>query len=293
MFYNIPSIFTSTVTTEKAMFYSFSYEKYSMIKDDVYLLSQGLKKAATKTLKNLIERLIFINNSFYKILDNEYKYKLSEENNLLVHIGLRSPPLNSKSTVANLNTLKIVPGNPLNKSDVKGAFDPNSFRYYLPESFAEKKKNRSIHSSRNSNLSLKSPRPKKNQTEGSIYLPIVTTNNTISTRIDENEELKEQRSNSKKKERVYPCKFPPRIVQNVPLINRLNYNVGGKYFSPVKERKVEFMIKPDGKKEVSPEEQRKKVLSSFSGGYYMAVQQFISQVQSDRGLYNKLKKLSS
>ena len=75
------SLFTVNVISEKAKFYTFDYEKHLVLLSEFPKLNEELHKAVHLKLITLLERLISICNNYHRKINEEYNIKLKENKN--------------------------------------------------------------------------------------------------------------------------------------------------------------------------------------------------------------------
>ena len=78
-FFEIPSILTCTVVSEKCLYYQYDIEKYKQLMQETYLLNESLKTNSFLKLKSLLKRMIIVYNSYWKLSLEQLEKKLKEK----------------------------------------------------------------------------------------------------------------------------------------------------------------------------------------------------------------------
>ena len=80
-FFNIPCLLSLKLTSEKADFYYYPYEKYKQLNINSTNLNEKLKECAFNKLLNILKRMFSVYNSYWRILNERYsdtKNEISE-----------------------------------------------------------------------------------------------------------------------------------------------------------------------------------------------------------------------
>ena len=83
-YFNMPSLFTATVYSKEVKLYLYSFEKYNHLYKEVDGLKESLKESAIKKVKQIIERLISIYNSYIAKIENEFTIKQFEQSEEMI-----------------------------------------------------------------------------------------------------------------------------------------------------------------------------------------------------------------
>ena len=129
LFFNLPTLLTGTVISDKCLLYLYDFDYYNNLSYDTYLLNESLKHNSFTKLKSLLKRMIIVYNSYWRLSmeqlskdlqDKEKIYQIlnKDENknpqsklNLFNSINLRSGLLlnnvynNYKLSERNINSL--------------------------------------------------------------------------------------------------------------------------------------------------------------------------------------------
>ena len=79
-FFNIPCLLTMKLTSEKADFYYYPYEKYKELNVNSTTLNEKLKECAFNKLLNILERMVYVYNSYWRILNEQNSHTENEFN---------------------------------------------------------------------------------------------------------------------------------------------------------------------------------------------------------------------
>lgn len=283
------SPFTATVTSEKAIVYSYKYIDFENEKDDRVLLLEGLKEQAYNKLLFVLERLKTIRYSFYKKIDTEIQRKLKEEQ-------LITPQSYSEAFSLKPTAIKINP-NKMNKR-IRIA----------PEKEIE---NRNINYPKRDRNNEATPLIKENSKDDQTFdnkdLSILTCFHSYKKsrgyqpkyflppiHLDLSEDKKRiikhlkntnqhivttELSNTYfKKENNMRVMLPMPIARNVPLINKLKYCIthNNSKFA-LSHENIDSLSKSILKKNYSNEHKVKQSLKNMPGAYFVAVQQLITK----------------
>ena len=81
-FFEIPTILTATVVSDKCLYYQYDTEKYQQLIQETYLLNESLKNNSFLKLKSLLKRMIMVYNSYWRLSMEQLEKKLKEKEDM-------------------------------------------------------------------------------------------------------------------------------------------------------------------------------------------------------------------
>ena len=78
-FFEIPTILTGTIVSDKCLYYQYDKEKYNQLIQEAYLLNESLRNNSFLKLKSLLKRMISIYNSYWRLSIEQLEKKLKEK----------------------------------------------------------------------------------------------------------------------------------------------------------------------------------------------------------------------
>ena len=81
-YFQIPSILTATVVSDKCLYYQYNTEKYQQLIQETYLLNESLKTNSLLKLKSLLKRMIMVYNSYWRLSIEQLEKKLKEKEDM-------------------------------------------------------------------------------------------------------------------------------------------------------------------------------------------------------------------
>ena len=78
-FFDMPTILTGTIVSDKCLFYQYDKEKYNQLMQETYLLNESLKNNSFMKLKSLLKRMIMVYNSYWRLSMEQLEKKLKEK----------------------------------------------------------------------------------------------------------------------------------------------------------------------------------------------------------------------
>ena len=248
-YFNMPSLFTGTVYSKEVKLYLYSFEKYNHLYKEVDGLKESLKESAIKKVKQIIERLISIYNSYIAKIENEYTIKQQEQNEEMIEKDnkinknqiLTSSFFNK--TIKNLtkhikNNANYIEYNNDILTDLKYVVPINIIKQWKKKSNPKlrneiyEENNTSIKDYLNMTTMYKSTNIRRRPHK--IFLPSIVSNESSNTKSFNKTQLNTTRNTNDsvykvklKKDPLFininntKIKFPIRIERNCPLINKI------------------------------------------------------------------------
>ena len=109
-FFEIPSILTATVVSEKCLYYQYDYEKYKQLIQETYLLNESLKINSFLKLKSLLKRMIMVYNSYWHLSLEQLEKKLKEKEDLFYNENIvEEKEVNNKKSLSLSKNIKNIP----------------------------------------------------------------------------------------------------------------------------------------------------------------------------------------
>ena len=84
-FFEIPTILTATVVSDKCLYYQYENEKYQQLIQETYLLNESLKNNSFLKLKSLLKRMIMVYNSYWRLNIEQLEKKLKEKEDAMYY----------------------------------------------------------------------------------------------------------------------------------------------------------------------------------------------------------------
>ena len=84
-FFEIPTILTGTVVSDKCLYYHYDNEKYQKLIQETYLLNESLKNNSFLKLKSLLKRMIVVYNSYWRLSIEQLEKKLKEKEDYIYY----------------------------------------------------------------------------------------------------------------------------------------------------------------------------------------------------------------
>ena len=81
-FFDIPTILTVTVVSDKCLYYNYDIEKYKQLIQETYLLNESLRNNSFLKLKSLLKRMISVYNSYWHLSLEQLEKKLKEKEDM-------------------------------------------------------------------------------------------------------------------------------------------------------------------------------------------------------------------
>ena len=78
-FFDIPTILTATIVSDKCLYYNYDTEKYRQLIQETYLLNDSLRINSFLKLKSLLKRMISVYNSYWRLSMEQLEKKLKEK----------------------------------------------------------------------------------------------------------------------------------------------------------------------------------------------------------------------
>ena len=78
-FFEIPTILTGTIVSDKCIYYQYDKEKYNQLIQETYLLNESLRNNSFLKLKSLLKRMIRVYNSYWLLSIEQLEKKLKEK----------------------------------------------------------------------------------------------------------------------------------------------------------------------------------------------------------------------
>ncbi len=247
-YFNMPSLFTATVYSKEVKLYLYSFEKYNHLYKEVDGLKESLKESAIKKVKQIIERLISIYNSYIAKIENEYTIIQQEQNDEMLE---KDNKINKKQilkssffneTMKNLskhikNNSNYIEYNNDIMTDLKYVVPMNIIKQWKKKS-NQKIKNEIYEGNNNStlkdyyNMTTMYKSTNLRRRPNKIFLPSIVSNNSSNNQSFNKTEFNSTRNTKENKIKLkkdplfininnYRIKFPIRIERNCPLINRI------------------------------------------------------------------------
>ena len=82
-FFDMPTILTGTIISDKCLFYQYDKEKYNRLTQETYLLNDSLKNNSFLKLKSLLKRMIMVYNSYWHLSMEQLEKKLQEKEDVM------------------------------------------------------------------------------------------------------------------------------------------------------------------------------------------------------------------
>ena len=82
-FFDMPTILTATIISDKCLFYQYDKEKYNQLMQETYLLNDSLRNNSFLKLKSLLKRMIMVYNSFWHLSMEQLEKKLKEKEDVM------------------------------------------------------------------------------------------------------------------------------------------------------------------------------------------------------------------
>ena len=82
-FFDMPTILTGTIISDKCLFYQYDKEKYNRLTQETYLLNDSLRNNSFLKLKSLLKRMIMVYNSYWRLSMEQLEKKLKEKEEVM------------------------------------------------------------------------------------------------------------------------------------------------------------------------------------------------------------------
>ncbi len=306
-YFNMPSLFTGTVYSKEVKLYLYSFEKYNHLYKEVDGLKESLKESAIKKVKQIIERLISIYNSYIAKIENEYTIKQQEQNEEMIEKDnkinknqiLKSSFFNE--TIKNLtkhikNNANYIEYNNDILTDLKYVVPINIIKQWKKKSNPKlrneiyEENNTSIKDYLNMTTMYKSTNIRRRPHK--IFLPSIVSNESSNTKSFNKTQLNTTRNTNDsvykvklKKDPLFininntKIKFPIRIERNCPLINKIR-----KEKKKEEENKLKKNLKIKSINIIVNDSNEKKIKNIYrvEGSNAAGVQQFFNEYKDGK-----------
>ena len=306
-YFNMPSLLTATVCSKEVKLYLYSFEKYNHLYKEVDGLKESLKESSIKKVKQIIERLISIYNSYIAKIENEFTIKQYEQSEEMIEKDNKNNRNQIfKSSFFN-ETMKNLSKHIKNNSNYIEYNNDimTDLKYVVPKNIIKQwkiKKNPKLRNEiyEENNLSIKEyynlttmykstnlrRRPHK------IFLPSIVSNEPSNSQSFNKTELNSTRNTNDtlyklklKKDPLFininntKIKFPLRTERNCPLINRIKKE---------KKKEEENILKKNlQKKSINIivndfNEKQLKNIYKIEGSNIAGLHQFLNEYKDDK-----------
>ena len=251
LFFEIPSLLTGTVVSDRCILYNYKYEDYKKLSEETYLVSDSLKHNAFHKLKSLLKRMIMVYNSYWRLHIEQLAKNLQEKEQMLNIINIEEKETTKKS-VFNSTNVKNSPfidsvnnfkSNDKNNSLINGIsiHDKNNLFYRGTESSLNNQHNflNTFNTLLNTKLKGKNIINPNNYTES---IDFINTKNIIT---DSNSSSKLLNKNFQNKKLTSKSSFNKKVILRKILKNELG-----------KEEKMDH-------KSINDEEYQKQLIKNF------------------------------
>ena len=106
LFFNLPTLLTGTVVSDKCLLYLYDYDYYNNLSYDTYLLNESLKHNSFTKLKSLLKRMIFVYNSYWRVSMEQLSKNLQDKEKMFQIINQEEKSIQSKLNLFNSVSLK-------------------------------------------------------------------------------------------------------------------------------------------------------------------------------------------
>ena len=79
LFFNMPTLLTGTVISDKCLLYLYDFDDYNNLNYDTYLLNESLKHNSFTKLKSLLKRMIIVYNSYWRLSMEQLSKNLQDK----------------------------------------------------------------------------------------------------------------------------------------------------------------------------------------------------------------------
>ena len=79
LFFNLPTLLTGTVISDKCLLYIYDFDYYNNLSYDTYLLKESLKHNSFTKLKSLLKRMIIVYNSYWRLSMEQLSKNLQDK----------------------------------------------------------------------------------------------------------------------------------------------------------------------------------------------------------------------
>ena len=108
-FFDIPTILTATVVSDKCLYYNYDIEKYQQLIQETYLLNESLKSNSFLKLKSLLKRMISVYNSYWRLSIEQLEKKLKEKEDMFYNEKNIEEKANYKKTFSLAKKINKIP----------------------------------------------------------------------------------------------------------------------------------------------------------------------------------------
>ena len=121
-FFEIPTVLTATVVSDKCLYYQYDIEKYQQLIQETYLLNESLKNNSFLKLKSLLKRMIMVYNSYWRLSLEQLEKKLKEKEDMYYNEKNGEEKEFSKQTFSlnkKINNIPIINSNSTSRYNYK------------------------------------------------------------------------------------------------------------------------------------------------------------------------------
>jgi len=113
LFFDLPTLLTGTVISDKCLVYLYDFDYYNNLSYDTYLLNESLKHNSFTKLKSLLKRMIIVYNSYWRLSMEQLSKNLQEKERMLQIIN-KDEKKNSQTKLNLFNSINLRSGLILN-----------------------------------------------------------------------------------------------------------------------------------------------------------------------------------
>ena len=113
LFFNLPTLLTGTVISDKCLLYIYDFDYYNNLSYDTYLLNESLKHYSFTKLKSLLKRMIIVYNSYWRVSMEQVSKNLQDRERMFQIIN-KDENKNVQSKLNLFNSINIRSGILLN-----------------------------------------------------------------------------------------------------------------------------------------------------------------------------------
>ena len=137
-YFQIPSILTATVVSDKCLYYQYNTEKYQQLIQETYLLNESLKTNSLLKLKSLLKRMIMVYNSYWRLSIEQLEKKLKEKEDLFYN---ENGVEENKTTKKGFSLTKAITNIPLSNLNITNRNSYKNMNIFKRESVFNKNNN--------------------------------------------------------------------------------------------------------------------------------------------------------
>ena len=108
LFFDIPSLLTGTIISDRCILYYYESDKYKSLSEENYLLNDSLRYNSFVKVKSMLKRMIMVYNSYWRLSIEQLAKNLKDKEKI-INILNDEEKEQTKKSVFNLNNLKNTP----------------------------------------------------------------------------------------------------------------------------------------------------------------------------------------